>query len=71
MTSRDLLDLVWIVPAAPARRGGASCCCSGKRIGEPLAGWIAQRADRAVRSSGRSSCFFALLDLPADDRVTT
>jgi NADH-quinone oxidoreductase subunit L len=38
--ARDLLDLVWIVPALPAL-GAAVLLLFGRRIGEPKAGWLA------------------------------
>jgi NADH-quinone oxidoreductase subunit L len=38
--ARDLLDLVWIVPALPAL-GAAILLLFGRRIGEPKAGWLA------------------------------
>jgi NADH-quinone oxidoreductase subunit L len=37
---RDLLDLVWIVPALPAL-GAAILLLFGRRLGEPKAGWLA------------------------------
>ena len=40
MNARDLLDLVWIVPALPAV-GAALLLLFGRRIGEPKAGWLA------------------------------
>ena len=40
MNPRDLLDLVWIVPALPLL-GAVVLLFFGKRIGEPIAGWIA------------------------------
>ncbi len=40
MNARDLLDLVWIVPALPAL-GAAVLLLFGRRIGEPKAGWLA------------------------------
>ncbi|MCU1456750.1 MAG: dehydrogenase subunit [Actinomycetia bacterium] len=40
MSSREWLDLVWIVPALPLL-GAAVLLLFGKRLGEPLAGWIA------------------------------
>ena len=40
VSARDLLDLVWIVPALPLL-GAVVLLLFGKRIGEPLAGWIA------------------------------
>jgi NADH-quinone oxidoreductase subunit L len=38
--ARDLLDLVWIVPALPAT-GAAILLLFGRRLGEPKAGWLA------------------------------
>jgi NADH-quinone oxidoreductase subunit L len=38
--ARDLLDLVWIVPALPAL-GAAILLLVGRRLGEPKAGWLA------------------------------
>ena len=40
MDARDLLDLVWIVPALPAL-GAAILLLFGRRLGEPKAGWLA------------------------------
>ena len=40
MSARDLLDLIWIVPALPLL-GAVVLLLFGKRIGEPAAGWIA------------------------------
>ena len=40
MNARDLLDLVWIVPALPAL-GAAILLLFGRRLGEPKAGWLA------------------------------
>ena len=40
MGARDLLDLVWIVPALPAL-GAVVLLLFGRRIGEPKAGWLA------------------------------
>jgi NADH-quinone oxidoreductase subunit L len=38
--ARDLLDLVWIVPALPAL-GAVILLFFGRRLGEPKAGWLA------------------------------
>jgi NADH-quinone oxidoreductase subunit L len=38
--ARDLLDLIWIVPALPAL-GATILLFSGRRLGEPKAGWLA------------------------------
>ena len=40
MDARDLLDLIWIVPALPAL-GAAILLLFGRRLGEPKAGWLA------------------------------
>ena len=61
MSSRDVLDLVWLVPALPIA-GAIILLFFGKRIGEPKAGWI---------GSGLLACsfvwsvvtFFALRDV--------
>ena len=50
MSARDLLDLVWIVPALPLL-GAVILLLFGKRIGEPKAGWLA-----TVACSGSRSC---------------
>ena len=39
MNARDLLDIAWVIPALPAL-GAVILLLFGKRIGEPLAGWI-------------------------------
>jgi len=39
MSSNDVLDLVWLVPALPLA-GAALLLLFGKRIGEPIAGWV-------------------------------
>ncbi len=61
MSSRDVLDLVWLVPAFPIA-GAIILLFFGRRIGEPVAGWI---------GSGLLACsfvwsvvtFFALRDV--------
>ena len=67
MSSRDLLDLIWIVPALPLF-GAIVLLLFGKRIGEPFAGWI---ATTLVGLSFIASLvmFFAMLDLPSEVRV--
>jgi NADH-quinone oxidoreductase subunit L len=40
LDARDLLDLVWVVPALPAL-GTAILLLFGRRLGEPKAGWLA------------------------------
>jgi NADH-quinone oxidoreductase subunit L len=67
VSSRDLLDLIWIVPALPLF-GAVVLLLFGKRIGEPVAGWIATSlAGLAFIAS--LVMFFAMLDLPSDVRV--
>jgi NADH-quinone oxidoreductase subunit L len=39
MNARDLLDLAWIIPLLPLA-GAVVLLLFGKRIGEPLAGWV-------------------------------
>ena len=49
------------IPALPLRRRSASCCSFGRRIGEPMAGWLATGVMVGCRSSRPSSMFFGLL----------
>jgi NADH-quinone oxidoreductase subunit L len=67
VSARDLLDLIWIVPALPLL-GTVVLLLFGKRIGEPLSGWI---ATGLVFLSFIASVvmFFAMLDLPHEVRV--
>ncbi len=67
MSTRDLLDLIWIVPALPLF-GAVVLLLFGRRIGEPFAGWI---ATGLVGLSFVASLvmFFAMLDLPQEVRV--
>ncbi len=67
MSARDLLDLVWIVPALPLC-GAILLLLFGKRIGEPIAGWIAT-ALMALAFAWSVVMFFAMLDLPDNARV--
>ncbi len=67
MSSRDLLDLVWIVPALPLL-GAALLVLLGKRLGDPKAGWIGS-ALLALSFVWSLVTFFALYDLPADHRA--
>ena len=66
MTSRDLLDLVWLVPLFPIV-GAVVLILFGKRLGDPLAGWIGS-ALLGLSFLWSVVTFFALLDLPADHR---
>ena len=67
MTARDLLDLIWIVPALPLL-GAAVLLLFGKRIGEPVAGWIATTL-MALAFVWSVVMLFAMLDLPSELRV--
>ena len=66
MSSRDVLDLVWLVPALPLF-GAAFLLLFGKRIGEPLAGWIASTL-LGLAFLVSIVMFFALRDLPPEHR---
>jgi NADH-quinone oxidoreductase subunit L len=59
--ARDLLDLVWIVPALPAL-GAAILLLFGRRIGEPKAGWLATGL-MALSFAWSVVMFFALRDI--------
>jgi NADH:ubiquinone oxidoreductase subunit 5 (subunit L)/multisubunit Na+/H+ antiporter MnhA subunit len=39
MNARDLLDLAWLIPLLPLT-GAVVLLLFGKRIGEPVSGWI-------------------------------
>jgi NADH-quinone oxidoreductase subunit L len=67
VSSRDLLDLIWIVPALPLF-GAIFLLLFGKRIGEPFAGWIATTLV-ALSFVASIVMFFAMLDLPHEVRV--
>ena len=67
MSSRDLLDLIWIVPALPLF-GAVFLLLFGKRLREPIGGWIA--TSLVMLSFAWSLVmFFAMLDLPHEVRV--
>jgi NADH-quinone oxidoreductase subunit L len=66
--SRDLLHLAWIIPALPLF-GAAFLLLFGKRIGEPLAGWIAT-ALMALAFVWSLVMLSALLNLPLDARAS-
>ena len=63
MTARDLLDLAWIIPALPAL-GAVVLLLFGKRIGEPIAGWLATGL-MALAFVASVVMFLALHSLPA------
>jgi NADH-quinone oxidoreductase subunit L len=67
MSARDLLDLIWIVPALPLL-GTVVLLLFGKRIGEPVAGWIGT-ALVGLAFVASLVMFFAMLDLPHEVRV--
>ena len=66
MTARDLLDLAWIIPALPAL-GAVVLLLFGKRIGEPIAGWIAT-ALVSLAFVWSVVTFLALRSLPPEAR---
>ncbi|MEI7999769.1 MAG: NADH-quinone oxidoreductase subunit L [Actinomycetes bacterium] len=67
MNSRDVLDLIWIVPVLPLL-GSAVLLLFGRRLGEPRAGWL---ASALMVAAFAMSCWMlgALLGLPADGRL--
>jgi NADH-quinone oxidoreductase subunit L len=67
VSARDLLDLIWIVPALPLL-GAVVLLLFGKRIGEPIAGWIATGLV-ALAFVASIVMFFAMLELPHETRV--
>jgi NADH-quinone oxidoreductase subunit L len=67
MSSRELLDLAWIVPALPLF-GALLLLFFGRRIGEPVAGWIATGL-MALAFVWSIVMFVALRDLPSDAQV--
>ena len=67
MSERDILDLVWIVPALPLL-GASVLLLFGKRIGEPIAGWIATGL-MGLAFLWSIVTFAAMIKLPADLRV--
>jgi NADH-quinone oxidoreductase subunit L len=66
MNARDLLDLAWVIPALPAL-GAVVLLVFGKRIGEPLAGWIGTLM-MALAFGASLIAFGALFSLHADAR---
>jgi NADH-quinone oxidoreductase subunit L len=66
--SRDLLHLAWIIPALPLF-GAAFLLLFGKRIGEPVAGWIATGL-MALAFVWSLVMLSALLNLPVDARAS-
>ena len=66
--ARDVLQLAWVIPALPLF-GAAFLLLFGKRIGEPVSGWI---ATGLMALSFVASCLMltALLDLPTELRAS-
>ncbi len=67
MNSRDLLDLVWLVPLLPLT-GAVVLLLVGKRIGDPKAGWLATGA-MALAFVWSLVMLIAMLSLPAAERA--
>src|SRR5437899_2480284 len=66
MSSHDVLDLIWLVPALPLF-GALFLLLFGKRIGEPVAGWIGSLM-LGLAFVVSVVMFFALRDLGAEHR---
>jgi NADH-quinone oxidoreductase subunit L len=64
--ARDLLDLVWLVPLLPLA-GAVVLLLTGKRIGDPKAGWLATTL-MALAFVWSVVMLVALLSLPGDER---
>jgi NADH-quinone oxidoreductase subunit L len=69
MDARDLLDLLWIVPALPLV-GATILLLGGKRIREPVAGWLAT-ALVGLSFAWTVVMFFALRDIEPRAHVST
>jgi len=67
VNARDVLDYVGIIPLLPLF-GAALLLIFGRRIGEPIAGWIATGL-MALAFVGSLVALFALLDLPSETRL--
>jgi len=67
VNSRDILDYVGIIPLLPLF-GAALLLIFGRRIGEPIAGWIASGL-MFFAFIGSLVALFALLDLPSEGRL--
>jgi NADH-quinone oxidoreductase subunit L len=67
VTSRDLLDLAWVIPVLPAF-GAVVLLLFGKKIGEPWAGWLAT-AMISLAFVGSIVVFLALRSLPEEARA--
>ncbi|HUP72882.1 MAG TPA: NADH-quinone oxidoreductase subunit L [Acidimicrobiales bacterium] len=64
-----MLDAVWLIPAFPLA-GFAVFVLLGRKLGEPLAGWLATGA-MAGSFVSTVIVFFGLTDRPSDDRFFT
>jgi NADH-quinone oxidoreductase subunit L len=69
VSARDVLDLVWIVPALPLL-GAVILLFFGKRIGEPKAGWLAASL-LGLAFVWSVVTFAAMLSLPDEARTNT
>jgi len=69
VTARDVLDLVWIVPALPLL-GALVLMPLGRRLREPVAGWIATGLV-SLSFAWTVVVFVALRSLPGDARSHT
>jgi NADH-quinone oxidoreductase subunit L len=67
VSARDVLDYIWIVPLLPLF-GSALLLLFGRRIGDPVAGWIASTL-MVLAFVASLVMLFAMLDLPADARL--
>ncbi|MFZ4583643.1 MAG: NADH-quinone oxidoreductase subunit L [Acidimicrobiia bacterium] len=67
MTTERILDSIWLLPALPLL-GATILFFFGKRIGEPLAGWIATLMTGLAFVWG-AVAFFALRSLPVEERA--
>ncbi|MBK5224628.1 MAG: NADH-quinone oxidoreductase subunit L [Acidimicrobiia bacterium] len=61
-----MLDLVWLIPALPLA-GFLTLLVLGRRLGEPMAGWLATAA-MGGSFLATVAVFLGLLDRPGDDR---
>ena len=66
MNAHDVLDLIWLVPALPLF-GALFLLLFGKRIGEPISGWIGSLM-LGLAFSTSIAMFFALRDLGPEHR---
>jgi len=66
LDAHDLLEFAWLIPAFPAA-GAVALLLFGKRLGEPVAGWLAT-ALMALSFVASAVAFFALLSLGEEER---